>query len=70
MESLFSFGDRIGQKTVLLKINSSGEVLKSKVQDPFLLLVCSPLTGVYIKAEPAAPDGIKLSVISENDLFN
>ncbi|HXS56647.1 MAG TPA: hypothetical protein VN726_11030 [Hanamia sp.] len=58
------------QKRVLLKINSGGEILKSKTLDNLLLLVYSPLTG-YVKAEPGAPHGIKLSVIyREDDLFN
>jgi hypothetical protein len=58
------------QKTVLLKINSDGEILKSKTYDNFLLLVYSPFTG-YVKAEPGSPNGIKLSVIHrEDDLFN
>lgn len=58
------------QKTVLLKINSDGEILKSKTYDNLLLLVYSASTG-YVKAEPGTPNGIKLSVIHrEEDLFN
>jgi hypothetical protein len=58
------------QKTVLLKINSDGDILKSTTYRNLLLLVYSPSTA-YVKAEPGTPNGIKLSVVrGEDDLFN
>jgi len=57
------------QKTLLLKINSEGEILKSKITDKFPLIVYSPLNE-YIKVTGDGFDGVKLSVINADNLFN
>lgn len=61
-------GDNI-QKNMLIKVNSKGEILNTKITDVFPLIVYSPL-NVYIKATGDGSGGIKLSVINADDLFN
>lgn len=57
------------QKTALIKINSAGEVLKSKLANYYLLLEYAP-PGKYVIAEPDAPNGIKVRAVDEGELFD
>ena len=69
LQGSIGYPDDSIQKTLLLKINSEGEILNSKITDKFPLIVYSPLNE-YIKATGDGSGGIKLSVINADNLFN
>ena len=69
LQGSIGFPDDSVQNSILIKINPEGEILNSKFTDKFPLIVYSPL-NVYIKAEGDGSDGVKLSVIKADNLFN
>lgn len=56
------------QNTILIKINSGGEILNSKITEKFPMIVYSPL-NLYIKVQGNGTT-VNLSMIKADDLFN
>ena len=69
LQGSIGYPDDSIQKTTLIKINSGGDILNSKITDKFPLIVYSPLNE-YIQVTGDGSGGVKLSVINPDNLFN